>query len=84
MLEHDLEYPAKRRLHCSTCQMELLHFRSGLERTTDAQGNTLTLLQMECRSCETRNLIPAGYLGTGRLSRLIVRRVDEPNSYAVQ
>lgn len=75
MLKHDLEYPEKKRLHCCNCRMRLDHFLSGKANGFDEDGNGVTLLLMACRVCEETTSIPAGYLGTGILTRLIVRRV---------
>ena len=52
MLEHDLSYPYKKRLHCCNCNMELEHFNTDLEEGYDEDGNRVTLVNMECRVCE--------------------------------
>ena len=54
--------------------MDIEHFNTELIDGYDDDGEAVTLVNMECRVCDEATAVPARYLGTGNLSRLIVRR----------
>lgn len=73
MIEHDLDYPVKRKLDCTHCREELYHHRVG-KGVDGIQGIEVTVIIMRCRLCENTVSIPATYMDTGGLTRFLVKR----------
>lgn len=74
MLKHDLEIADKARFECARCNGEIDHHRQKTVWKQGEDGDTAMILIMRCRLCWNELEIPARYLGTGKLSQLIVRR----------
>lgn len=74
MIEHDLEYPEKRRMECTYCRTGTMHFSKGREWLGKDSDQTL-VLKFSCRICENVVYFPTWRLiNGGELSYFIVRR----------